>query len=47
MNVLNTADEMSVQVWDEDTLEDDLICEGTIALALICVDEGTDAWHEL
>ena len=33
LKVLDTADDMNVQIWDEDTMEDDLICEGKIALA--------------
>ena len=45
--IQDTGDEMSVAVWDEDTLDDDLICEGKIALAQICVEGGSDSWHEL
>ena len=45
--VQDTADEMSVKIWDEDTLSDDLICEGKIALTQICVEGGSDSWHEL
>ena len=47
LKVLDTAGDMNVQVWDEDTMDDDLICEGKIALAQICVKEGTEEWHEL
>ena len=47
LNVLDSAAEMFVQLWDEDTLDDDLICEGKISLAQLCVEDGTDDWYEL
>ena len=39
--------EMSVQVWDEDLMDNDLICEGKISLDALCVEFGTDEWYEL
>ena len=38
---------MDVSVWDEDTFENDVNCAGKIPLTAICVEGGTDQWHEL
>ena len=38
---------MTVDVYDEDTLSNDLNAGTKIALTKICVVGGTDLWHEL
>ena len=37
MDVLDPSEEMTVRVLDEDLTSSDLICEGTIKLAALCL----------
>ena len=47
MDVLDPTEEMAVQVFDEDMTANDLICEGTVNLATLCLDTPVDAWFAL
>ena len=46
-NVQNTADEMSLTVFDEDQFSNELNCAGKIPLAALCVVDGSDQWFDL
>ena len=47
MNVQDIAQELTIQVWDEDTLANDLIAETKLPLANLCVEGQVDDWIEL
>lgn len=47
MDVLDPAEEMTVKVYDEDHLSNDLICEGTINLSALCLSTPVDDWFPL
>ena len=48
MDVADTTEEMTVKVFDEDTLtSNDLICEGTVSLAALCLETPVDDWFAL
>ena len=44
MDVLDLSKVLDVKVFDEDLTSDDLICEGAINLATLCVPEPMDEW---
>ena len=44
MDVLDLSKVLIVKVFDEDLTSNDLICEGTINLAALCVSEPIDEW---
>ena len=41
------AEELSIQVWDEDTLENDLIAQTAVPVASLWTQEQSDSWIEL
>ena len=41
------AEELSIQVWDEDTLENDLIAQTVVPVASLWTQEQSDSWIEL
>ena len=48
MEVLDPSEELGIQVFDEEKLRaNDLVCEGTIDLASLCVSDPVDEWFNL
>ena len=47
MDVLDLGEEMTVKVFDEDMTSNDLICEGTIKLDILCQNQPVDGWYPL
>ena len=48
MEVADVSEKMTVKIFDEDTTSNDLICEGTIDLKLLCLDSPVqNQWFQL
>ena len=47
LDVLDPTETMTVQVFDEDLTSNDIICEGTIDLASLCLSTPVDSWFDL
>lgn len=41
------ANNLQLEIWDEDTLSNDFNAGTTIPLSKLCVLGGTDEWHEV
>ena len=47
LDVLDISESIKIQVFDEDLTSNDLICEGTVNLAGLCVSTPIDDWFQL